>query len=161
MLAVRPLFKIMKSLIRTIVYSYLILISLSAYPKNDLNKIYEVIRQVESRGDTLAVGDGGKALGVVQIHKIAIDDVNRIYGTDFKHSDAFSEKKSKKIFLLYIKAGIKRFRRLMGREPTEEVIVRFWNGGIYKGHLKKSTIKYYNKYLKIKNEKHNKIPGRV
>jgi hypothetical protein len=28
-----------------------------------------------------------------------------------------------------------------------------WNGGIYKGYKYRDTKKYYNKYLKIKNER--------
>lgn len=34
--------------------------------------------QVESGGDDSAVGDGGAAVGCLQIHKIYVDDVNRI-----------------------------------------------------------------------------------
>ena len=125
------------------------LLSLSCHA-TDLNKIYEVIKYVESDHRTYIVGDGGRAYGVVQIHKICVADINRIYKTNYKHIDAFNPEKAKKMFMLYISAGIKLYKKKYCRSPTEEDIVRMWNGGIYTGYNKKSTVKYYNRYLKFK-----------
>ncbi len=40
--------------------------------------LLDAIEQVESGGDPNAVGDDGAAIGAYQIHKIYVDDVNRI-----------------------------------------------------------------------------------
>ena len=43
-----------------------------------LDNLLDAIEWVESRGDANAVGDGEAAIGAYQIHKIYVDDVNRI-----------------------------------------------------------------------------------
>ena len=40
--------------------------------------LLDAIEQVESGGDPNAIGDDGAAIGAYQIHKIYVDDVNRI-----------------------------------------------------------------------------------
>jgi len=130
----------------------IILLSLSSFCQaSDISKIITVLKQTESNGDIKAIGDNGKAFGILQIHKICIDDVNRIYGTDYTHQDAFNEHCAEEIFTLYINAGIKRFVKRYSKQPTEQDIVRMWNGGFYKGYRKKTTIKYYRRYLRFKS----------
>ena len=131
----------------------LILLSLSSFASTpDLNSIVEILKHVETNYNTEAIGDNGKAYGILQIHKIVIDDVNRIYGTTYIHQDAFNEVCAVEVFNLYIKAGIKRYEALRCRSPTEQDVVRFWNGGIYSGYKKKSTLKYYRKYIQYKTK---------
>lgn len=127
-------------------------LSLFANPK-ELLKIYNVIKYVESNNKPKAIGDNGKAYGVVQIHKVCIDDINRIYGTDYTHLDAFDEVCSEEMFILYLSAGIERFKRIYKKYPREQDIVRMWNGSIYKGYRIRSTLRYWAQYerLKIKN----------
>jgi hypothetical protein len=115
-----------------------------------LSDIYNVIKHVETNNNPNAVGDDGKAYGVVQIHLGAILDVNRIYGTDYIHEDAFHEECSEEIFYRYISYGIAIYIQNHNTRPTEEEIVRMWNGGIYRGYKIKSTKKYWNRYLKFK-----------
>ncbi len=43
-----------------------------------IEDLLDAIEWVESRGDANAVGDNGQAIGAYQIHKIYVDDVNRI-----------------------------------------------------------------------------------
>lgn len=118
----------------------------------NLKDICTVLKYQESRNKTNIVGDNGKAYGILQIHKIYVEEVNNKYGTKYKHSDMFDEKKSEQVFYLYIRYGIKRFKKLYGVEPTEEDIVRMHNGGLYYGYIRKSTKKYYYKYLKFKKQ---------
>ena len=125
------------------------LLSLSSNAIN-LEGIYNVIKYVESNNKTTAIGDNGEAFGIVQIHKICVDDVNRIYNTDYKHQDVFNEACAIEIFNLYLIEGIRLYVLKYKREPTEQDIVRFWNGGIYSGHLRKTTLKYWYKYLRVK-----------
>lgn len=112
--------------------------------------IFNVIKYVESNNNISAVGDNGKALGVLQIHKICVDDINRLYGTSFTYYDRLNEACSMEMFTLYLSHGITRIRWLNGRPATESEIVRMWNGGIYRGYSKKSTLKYYKRYRQVK-----------
>lgn len=132
---------------------FLVMLSLSLFSYSaDVKEILPVIKQLETNGNTKAIGDNGKAFGVLQIHKICVDDVNRIYGTSYVHEDAFNEACAEEIFRLYIDAGIKRFRTKYNKQPTEQDIVRMWNGSIYNGYRKKTTIKYYRRYLRFKKK---------
>ena len=104
---------------------------------------------VESGGDVDAIGDGGDAVGCLQIHMCVIVDVNRVYGTNFTSQDRYDKFKSFTIAELYLThyASVKR----LGHEPTLEEYARMWNGGP-NGHKKDSTIKYWQKVQKtIKN----------
>lgn len=134
---------------RSILLIMILTLSLFSYSTN-LNEILPVIKLVETNGNSKAIGDNGKAFGILQIHKICIDDVNRIYGTFYTHDDAFDEGCSEEIFNLYINAGVKHFVNKYDKQPTEQDIVRMWNGGFYTGYKKKATIKYYKRYLQLK-----------
>ena len=47
--------------------------------------LLEALCLVESGGDPNAVGDNSEALGILQIHRVYVDDVNRIL-----HDDIYS-----------------------------------------------------------------------
>jgi hypothetical protein len=119
----------------------------------ELANIMHTLKFVESNNDSEKVGDHGKAIGILQIHNVAILDVNKHYKTSYRHKDAFNETKSERIFYYYIKLGIKLFKKKHGKPPTEQDIVRMWNGGIYSGYKNIKPIKYYKKYLKWKKVK--------
>lgn len=105
---------------------------------------------IESSGREDVVGDGGKAFGILQIHLRTVMDINRIYKTEYTHEDAFDKEKAFDMFEKYLMYGAKIHKNLWGVAPNEEQLVRMWNGGIYRGHHKMSTISYWHKYLKIK-----------
>lgn len=130
---------------RTFVLALLLAFSLSSYA-TELDQIFDVIKYVETENKVDAIGDGGKAYGIVQIHQICVADVNRIYGTSYTHEDAFDVVCAKEIFTLYLSAGVKRFKRKYIRDPTESEIVRMWNGGIYRGYRINATERYLRKY---------------
>ncbi len=49
-----------------------------------------IILAVESNGGMdVRDGDGGRARGAYQIHAVAVREVNRLYGTSYRHSDAY------------------------------------------------------------------------
>lgn len=116
-----------------------------------IDKIMPILKIVESQCDVDAIGDDGRAFGVLQIHKICVDDVNRIYGTEYTHKQVFDEDIAETIFQLYLGHGIDRYQKKFGHLPSEQQVVRMWNGSIYSGHNKKSTVKYWNKYKTIAN----------
>lgn len=92
---------------------------------------------VESGGDPTAVGDGGRALGMLQIHEAVIHDVNRIYGTNFAHTDAFVPRWARRIARLYL-------QHYCGAHASAERYARTWNGGP-RGPKKGATLPYWRK----------------
>ena len=95
-------------------------------------RLLNAIRQVESGGRNVT-GDGGKAVGVYQLHKCVVDDVNRIYKTKYQYIDRQNEAKSRQIARLYLKH--------YGKGLSQLEQARVFNGGP-RGHKKESTIKY-------------------
>ena len=121
---------------------------------NFLPLLISAMLTVESGGDFHAVGDGGKALGVLQIHKEVIADVNRIYKTQFRHEDALNPTLAKEICEMYLRHyGGEALRRIrpgefaQGDAGASEICARIWNGGP-RGHLKKATEGYWEKVRK-------------
>ena len=115
-----------------------------------LTSIMSILKTVETNNDVDAIGDNGTSYGILQIQRSVLSDVNRIYDTNYKHIDMFSEKASEEVFKLYMCYGKEVFLRKHCRFPTEEEMVRMWNGGIYKGYTYNQTESYYQKYLDVK-----------
>lgn len=115
-----------------------------------LSNIYPTILSIESNSDYSKIGDNGRAFGGLQIHKICVDDVNRIYNTEYTHEQMFIEDKAKEVFYLYLLYGYKLYKNKFRADPSEEDFARMWNGGIYNGYNKKSTINYYKKFKNLK-----------
>jgi soluble lytic murein transglycosylase-like protein len=92
---------------------------------------------VESAGNPAAVGDGGRALGILQIHAAVVQDVNRRYGTAYRHQDALDPDRAREICSLYID---------MHAPPgaSHETMARIWNGGP-RGHRRSATLPYWRK----------------
>jgi hypothetical protein len=102
----------------------------------DLDKLIPALIAVESAGKTDAIGDGGRAVGCLQIWPIMVEDVNRIAGTNYTLADRLDRKKSiemAKIYLTHYAAA-----------GTIEHAARKWNGGPA-GHTKPATIAYWKK----------------
>jgi len=101
--------------------------------------LLDAIEWVESKGDPWSVGDGGDAVGAYQIHKIYIDDVNRLAKSRigyFEYSDRSDKDKSREMVKIYLKHY----------GGTLEEMARKHNGGP-QGHKKESTKPYW---LKVK-----------
>jgi len=110
-----------------------------------MTPLHKAIHQVESSGRTGSgiVGDGGNAIGPLQIWKACWTDAVQydpsIGGT---YQDCNDLEYSCKIFDAYV-ARYATERRLK-RVPTDEDRARIWNGGP-NGYKKKATIKYWKK----------------
>ena len=111
--------------------------------------------QVESGGRADAVGDGGKAVGVLQIHECVIQDVNRVYQTKYTPADRLNKAKSMSICRLYLKYYGTRYQLKTGKKATLEVLSRCWNGGP-DGWKKQSTVKYWNKVKELYEQQKKK-----
>ena len=93
---------------------------------------------VESGGNDFAVGDQGRAIGCLQIHKCVIDDVNRLYGMTYQWPEsAYSRETAISICRLYL-------MHYAPKKATDKQLARTWNGGP-KGYKKQATLKYWNK----------------
>ena len=102
---------------------------------------------VESGGDAKAIGDNGRSVGVLQIQRAVVEDVNRVHGTRYRWpEDAQNPMNAARICRLYLQhwCTVDRLRR----EPTLEDAARIWNGGPH-GYKKPATEKYW---LRVKRE---------
>lgn len=105
-------------------------------------KLVPALIQIESSGRDNAVGDGGRALGPLQVSASVVEDVNRIYRTSYTHKEMFDRKKATDVCQKYLAFyGSERF---LGRPPTTEDYARIWNGGPA-GWKRKATQKYWAK----------------
>lgn len=100
---------------------------------------------VESNGNDFEIGDGGKALGCLQMHAAYVQDAAEHAGKDWVHEDALIRDVAVQIFMAYMDRYATAER--LGREPTAEDIARIHNGGP-NGYKKKSTVKYWVKVKK-------------
>jgi len=87
--------------------------------------------------------NGLTAKNQLQIRDICVQDVNRIYGTQYTMHDAYCLQTSKEIAVLYLSYwGLKA-----KNDPDYETLARIWNGGP-NGWKKPSTLKYWKKVQK-------------
>ena len=102
-----------------------------------LLRTWRAVCWVESRGDPRAVGDGGAALGVGQIHTIMVDDCNRIVGRRrWSYADRLCPVKSFQMFAVYCL----HYWPAGGPEQW----ARAWNGGP-RGPEKSCTLAYWRR----------------
>ena len=88
---------------------------------------------IESDNGINVIGDNGKAIGPLQIHKILVDDVNRILG--YKHyiyKDRYNLEKSIEMFNIY--------QQYYNPNKDIESAAKLWNGG-----------PHYYKYPKVES----------
>jgi len=112
----------------------------------DVDRLIPALVKVESNGNPRAVGDGGRALGALQVWSCVVADVNRAHGTRYVHADALDRAKAERICRLYL--AIYCTPRRLGRQPTMEDAARIWNGGP-SGHRKPATEKYWHKVAAV------------
>jgi hypothetical protein len=94
---------------------------------------------VESSGNDLAIGDQGRAIGCLQIHKAVVLDVNRITGSHYRHQDMTNRVQARAVCEAYLKH--------YGRGASTEQLARRWNGGPT-GDRKTATVVYWAKVKK-------------
>ncbi len=97
---------------------------------------------VESGGRANAVGDGGRAVGILQIHAGLVADVNRIAGRHFTLADRLDPQKSAEMCRIYLSHYATKAR--LGHEPTMQDMARIWNGGPA-GWRKGATLGYWQR----------------
>jgi len=106
-----------------------------AHPPDWLDELLERIWLAESGGQISPPdGDSGAAVGPLQIHQGAIDDVNKYYGTEYKLEDVREIGPAREVARLYITLWMDRYK--------EEIAARVFNGGP-RGWRKKATDEYW------------------
>tara|TARA_R100000951_G_scaffold109933_1_gene107557 strand:- start:430 stop:948 length:519 start_codon:yes stop_codon:yes gene_type:complete len=109
-------------------------------PALDHERLYRALVEQESGGNPHAVGDGGRAVGVLQIHPIMVRDVNRILGYDrWTLQDRWSAAESRAMLEVYLGH--------YGATSYEEA-ARKWNGGP-DGPSKEATVPYWEKVRRV------------
>lgn len=104
------------------------------------------IAAVESNNNSNAHNSQEDAVGLLQIRKICVDDVNRFSPIKYTYQDRWDAGKSKEIFVRYV--GHYGTLERLGRKPTQEDYARIWNAGP-NGYKKDSSKKYW---IKVKNK---------
>lgn len=110
----------------------------AAADPNAIEQLLDAIARIESHCDPGAVGDGGKALGVYQIHRVYWEDGTEFLGVDWPHRDAIDPKKARRI--------VKAYLLHYGKGKNLLDMARIHNGGPH-GHKKEATLCYARKIL--------------
>ncbi len=105
----------------------------------NLTNLISALIAVESSGNDLAIGDGGRAIGPLQIHRAVVIDVNRITGSHYRHQDMTNRAQARAVCEAYLKH--------YGKGATTEQLARRWNGGP-RGDTKTATEAYWRKVQK-------------
>lgn len=116
------------------------------------DQIITALIQVESEGNVNAIGDKGKAFGILQIRQGCLDDFNKWKNTELELQDMLGQsgaEVSKVIFVEYMKHYATELR--LGRPVTPTDKARIWNGGP-NGWRKQATLSYAAKFNRISDE---------
>ena len=105
----------------------------------NLHSLISALMIVESSGNDQAIGDNGRALGPLQIHRGVVLDVNRITGSNYRHQDMTNRVAARAVCQAYLEH--------YGRGKSLEEQARIWNGGPT-GDRKTATKAYWAKVKK-------------
>ncbi len=114
---------------KTILICSLVFSLVSCAAGADIPRLVSALEKVESSGKADAVGDGGKAIGILQFHAAQVKEGNRIAGTSYAHSDMKEPEKARKLANAILRYNAKQIKAKTGREATESELARTWNGG--------------------------------
>lgn len=109
------------------------------------SKLIDALQAVETGGHpdpARAVGDDGRSIGILQIQKGVVEDVNRVTGSRFTWVDAYDPQKARLICQAYLRHYAVPSR--IGSMDPYEASARIWNGGPH-GHIKLATLPYWHK----------------
>ena len=105
----------------------------------NLTNLITALIAVESGGNDQAIGDNGRALGPLQIHRGVVQDVNRITGSNYQWQQMTNRAQARAVCEAYLNH--------YGRGASTEQLARRWNGGPT-GDRKAATEAYWAKVKK-------------
>ena len=121
-------------------------LTLAAATTSYAGDLLHAIHMVETGGRLGPIkGDGGAALGPLQIHRACWQDAN----LPGKYEDVADLAYAKRVFAAYMARYATESR--LGRPVTDEDRARIWNGGP-NGYKKRATLKYWEKVRKVMNK---------
>ena len=103
-----------------------------------LSNLISALILVESSGNDLAIGDNGRAVGPLQIHRGVVLDVNRFTGSHYRWEAMTNRAQARAVCAAYLTH--------YGKGKTTEEQARIWNAGP-QGHKKKTATHAY--WLKV------------
>lgn len=118
-------------------------LSVSAVEVSD--RLLHALKMAESGCKSDAIGDSGKAVGILQLRKVYVDDANRILGrTAYSYADRYSVQKSEEMARTVLTHYGKHYERKTGLRCTDEVLARIHNRGFSQWHDKLGE-RYWNR----------------
>ena len=106
---------------------------------SNLTNLITALIAVESSGNDLAIGDNGRAVGPLQIHRGVVLDVNRFTGSHYRWESMTNRAAARAVCQAYLTH--------YGRGATTEQLARRWNGGPT-GDRKQATVAYWRRVQK-------------
>ena len=115
-----------------------------------LAKLILILCTIESSDNPSAIGDGGSAIGVLQIHAIMVRECNRLIGKEAFHpNDRLDPIKSRAMADVFLRRRVQNVNLLTSKEIED--CVKSWNGGPSwkRGSDKKieNVGKYYQRFI--------------
>lgn len=112
------------------------------------------ISQIESSSNPKAIGDGGKALGLFQLHNEVIQDYNHAHNTHFSHRIALDSKKSRLIADWYLNRRIPQLIAFYAKKhpymvDSVESRLTAYNMGILAVINQKTASRYVETYRRL------------
>ena len=115
-----------------------------------LDKIIDKLEIIESGGDCAAVGDGGRAVGCLQIHPIMLRECNRILNREeFTLEDRKSRARSRQMAKIFLTAQYYKWSAKYKHRPGEDLLACAWNSGSIFKHV---NIRYLEKYKRLPDQ---------
>jgi hypothetical protein len=108
-----------------------------------MDRLLDAIAEVESQNNPTAVGDGGRATGVYQIHRRYWADATRILGVHWDYRKARDPDKARQVVRAYLDH--------YGKGKSLLDMARIHNGGP-RGYRKAATLAYARKIEQVLEE---------
>ena len=126
----------------------LLALSLTAGAQYSIDSVIDTLVRVESSGNSKAIGDDGRAVGLLQLWKTRVDDINRIckrngYTYRFTYQDRLDAKKSRIMCRIALMDFMERYKARNGKLPNEYILAHSWNRPY---HYSIQNFNYIKKY---------------
>lgn len=109
------------------------------------SRLIHALKMAESGCKSDAIGDNGKAVGILQLHKVYVDDANRIVGYNkYSYNDRHDVRKSEEITRIVLAHYGDIYECKAGKPCTDEVLARIHNLG-YSNWDSELGVIYWNK----------------
>lgn len=101
-------------------------------------------------------GDGGKAVGILQMWPVMVEEFNQFSGKSYTHEDAKDPIKAIEMAKVIFDNYRKLIKNKTGKDATAEQLARMWNGGrnAWKpqdGQKEENLKNYWTRVLKFEN----------